>query len=173
MHADVFDMLSRSNTDIHNKHQQCARGLVCYQRDAGEPVPSCIGEDDTDTDFCVVAGATLAPSEPPTDVPSLTPTLTPTATPTQNPTVMPTVTPTATPTQSPTVTPTVTPTQITSAPTETPIRDDVLQIIGNDGNFATFPLQKCMGDCDANLDVSTGLAVFHQCSSKFLSIKFA
>eukprot|EP00980_Cylindrotheca_fusiformis_P002012 scaffold444_cov109-Cylindrotheca_fusiformis.AAC.9 len=33
----------------------CADGLTCHQRDAGEPVPGCTGgaEDDSNTDYCV------------------------------------------------------------------------------------------------------------------------
>ena len=62
----------------------CARGLICYQRDAFEAVPGCIGgeQDSTNTDYCIFdkygEGYTF-----PTDSPSVSPTtsMVPTVTP--------------------------------------------------------------------------------------------
>ena len=48
--ADVFP-LGQCQGDCDND-DECQAGLVCMQRDGGEDVPGCEGEDDTSTDYC-------------------------------------------------------------------------------------------------------------------------
>ena len=113
----------------------CLPGLVCYQRDAGEAVPGCVGgeEDASNNDYCVKAMF----AKPPTT--------TPTESPTERPNDQPTIPPmTDVPTEpiATTFGPTPNTVQPTTSPTKSP-SDPLCVIETND-----FPLALCRGDCD-------------------------
>ena len=100
---------------------ECAPGLVCFQRDPNEPVPGCSGglDDSSRTDYCIRDPKTLTP--PPTDRPTNSPTKAPTNAPTKRPTPAPTPNPTNFPTPRPTPQPVSGPTVEPSAyPTAVP-----------------------------------------------------
>jgi len=81
----------------------CMGTLVCYQRDGGEAVPRCIGEDESRIDYCVEAWELPPPSTPsPTHIPTQPPTPFPTTAP---PTVAPNAPPSPPPTPFPTTAP--------------------------------------------------------------------
>lgn len=120
----------------------CAEGLVCFQRDANETVPGCQGGqfDTSRSDFCIMDG----PS------PSMSPTGS------KTPTSHHTPKPTAGPTKSPTLTPSVAPSESASASPVQPFGE--IEYVGNEGTFyAHYPLGPCKGDCDDDSDCADGL----------------
>ena len=126
-------------------NDDCGPGLICLQRNKGDPIPGCAGNIwGSRTDYCirqeyvydetVTPTPTLLPIDSITSTPTLSPiipiTSTPTAAPIVSVTSKPTVSPispaTSTPTMSPIVPETSTPTMFptvakTSAPTLSPI----------------------------------------------------
>ena len=75
--ADVFP-LGQCQGDCDND-EECQSGLVCMQRDGGEDVPGCEGEDDTSTDYCYLPATSeeteevVATEEPTTPSPVSSP----------------------------------------------------------------------------------------------------
>jgi hypothetical protein len=125
----------------------CGEGLVCFQRNPGDPVPGCDqGIPVVDTDYCI-SRADL-PTKPPTFFPTTLPSppLTPVPSPglvSDSVTPLPTFIETLAPTiLDPTSMPTPFGTAAQSGPTgpEVSIRGD------NWDPVSAFPLQHCEGD---------------------------
>jgi len=66
--ADVFP-LGPCQGDCDND-DECQPGLVCMQRDGGEDVPGCEGEDDTSTDYCYLPTTSEETEEVATEEPT-------------------------------------------------------------------------------------------------------
>lgn len=119
----------------------CAEGLVCFQRDALMEVPGCEGGATfaAATDFCM-ADSTKTPTTAPTPQPTESP----------SPTAAPTVSLAPTKSPSPTTAP------VTEAPT--PYVPKQIEVVGNDGfPEDLFPLGLCQGDCDDDDECGWGL----------------
>ncbi len=114
----------------HDGH--CQRGLVCFQRDAYEAVPGCIGgETDTSrTDYCTVSAS--VPTKLPTS---------------------PTPTPPPTSNSQPMKTRTIPP----KKSSETPLVN-----LGASPPNDRLPLGRCEGDCDHDGQCNTGLVCFQR-----------
>ena len=117
-------LLNECEGDCDGDHQ-CADGLVCYQREAGnEEVPGCTGgaSDSKVTDYCIRPAADTATNSTTSASPTPLPTTAqPTTQPTHEPTALPTVEPTPLPTNEPTPLQTVEPTPLpTAEPTPAP-----------------------------------------------------
>ena len=99
--ADGLLLLGRCEADCDDD-DECASGLVCYQRDADEPVPGCNGTPRSGWDYCIRPSDWELLELMDTDEPTLRPTLSlvveeevgeTTAEPTRRPTVKPTMPP--------------------------------------------------------------------------------
>ena len=145
---------------------KCDVGLVCFQRDGGEPVPGCLNgeKDQSRTDYCVYDVLTqpqAVPSFSPSDWPSslelsLEPSFFPssfptpvvsTAVPSGIPTLLPSTNPTDS--QKPSGRPTIEP----ATPTQSTTKK--LVSFGGSPPAESFPLSLCEGDCDVDAEVST------------------
>ena len=114
-----------------DRNRDCKGNLICFEREAGELVPGCLGgEESSSTDYCIRQDATIVTARPTTAPPTLSPV------PTLNPT-------TARPTPIPTPLPTPIPTPI---PTRNPSGLLDYSKPGRDSN-----LGECEGDCDRNV----------------------
>ncbi|CAJ1961945.1 unnamed protein product [Cylindrotheca closterium] len=129
----------------------CQPGLVCYQRNAFDPVPGCSGGEDvsSSTDFCVKDVYAKDPTGTPTDSPSKQPTRLPSKPPIGTPTRSPSKPPIGTPTTDPTTRP--------SGQADQPSSD--LPCVSESFNF---PLQRCFGDCDTDMECQDGLVCFQR-----------
>ena len=152
---------------------------MCYQRQPGQSVPGCQGTEGFNSrgDFCVwqdILNDTWNPTWAPTWSPTFSPTfavltenaaVSPTtistaATTTISPTVSVTYEESADTTSSNTAVETDSPSYLPSMPPSGTVLDantafPELRRVGNNGVFAAFPLEKCMGDCDTSDDVSS------------------
>ena len=92
---DADALLGRCEADCDDD-DECASGLVCYQRDDDEPVPGCNGTPRSGWDYCIRESDLELLELMDTDEPTLRPTLSvvveeeTTAEPTRRPTVKPT-----------------------------------------------------------------------------------
>eukprot|EP00751_Fragilariopsis_kerguelensis_P000500 CAMPEP_0170807906 /NCGR_PEP_ID=MMETSP0733-20121128/33063_1 /TAXON_ID=186038 /ORGANISM="Fragilariopsis kerguelensis, Strain L26-C5" /LENGTH=983 /DNA_ID=CAMNT_0011163205 /DNA_START=740 /DNA_END=3691 /DNA_ORIENTATION=- len=167
----VFPLqICQGDCDVDN---ECAEGLICYQRGANEAVPGCIGgEDDAFmTDYCIldplgngyISPDTLSPTFIASSAPSIAPITTP----------VPTEAPTEAPTEVPTVSPVATLLPIsTSVPTKALVNEPspypsvyprpagTPKEILNRGWEPNFLLGECEGDCDKSSDCLPGLICF-------------
>jgi hypothetical protein len=145
--------------------EDCEGDLVCFQRDAGDAVPSCSGGEasDSDSDFCIDPNweSGQGSSPPPTAAPSPSPVAEePTGEPTSQPIGDTTSSPTdsGTTDSSPTVTPaTAEPTasSTTAAPSPAvPTSAGLPEVVAVSGSFCTptAPCTVCYGDCDEDSD---------------------
>jgi len=131
-------LLRRCEADCDDD-DECAAGLMCYQRDDAEPVPGCNGTPRDGWDYCVrpsdvVLLELLLDTDEPTARPTMslggeeetTTTTSPTTSPTQRPSVRPTMPP---------------PGVVFSFPEGSEPKD----------------MQRCRGDCDKDSDCASGL----------------
>ena len=109
----------------------CKDGLLCEQRSGLTPIPGCVGEGLTGTDYCRYPES-KEPSSSPTN---FSPTKMPTPGPTKSP-LPPTVPPTKNPTNLPT----------TVAPT---VSNKPFEFLGENPD-GSYPLGECQGDCDSD-----------------------
>jgi len=130
-----------------DEDEDCADGLICFQRDAGGvPVPGCLGGEKelSVTDYCIV--------DPDLSIPEAT-TTEPTSEGESEGTDSPTSEGTSgTTTEGTTIMGADTTTTGSGTPMEA--YDPELDFVGNNGQFDNFPLRKCQGDCDSDDDVS-------------------
>ena len=113
---------------------QCQPGLICYQRNSGDPIPGCTGNLKSRTDFCIY------PLGNPPTMPS----------PTTNPAVAPSPTPLPPPPPSPPSPPLPT----TDSGGSTPLP---LVSYGPRPPTSVLPLKECEGDCNQDGDCGPGL----------------
>lgn len=52
----------------------CQPGLICFQRDQNEPVPGCLGNDASRSDYCILDPNNRVPTALPTELPTPSPT---------------------------------------------------------------------------------------------------
>jgi hypothetical protein len=120
----------------------CAEGLICYQRGSQEAVPGCTGgeNDDQLTDYCVLDPFGKGYTDTHTEAPAVSPSipLPPTAVPTSR-----------TEEEGPTLSP-----SIFSRPVGPPKK------VWNRGWEPAFKLGECEGDCDVDSDCLPGLVCF-------------
>eukprot|EP00980_Cylindrotheca_fusiformis_P020187 scaffold7266_cov71-Cylindrotheca_fusiformis.AAC.3 len=137
----------------------CQENLICFQRNELIPIPSCLGNDWSRTDYCI-----LPPPPPPRrrkigfplwpfqDTASL-PTITSPRPPTLRPTTRP---PTLRPANAKTTSPPI------PSPTSPPNNNNDNQHNTILRFGTTFPLGHCEGDCDANQDCQDGMVCFQR-----------
>jgi hypothetical protein len=130
---------------------ECAEGLICFQRGASEAVPGCIGGEANTmmTDYCILDPRGDGYTD--LDTPS------PTGKTSPAPSKAPVTVPTGAPTKPP-----VAP---TSVPTKTPVNNDPRPVgtpkeVSNRGWEPNFLLDECEGDCDDSSDCMSGLICF-------------
>ena len=138
--ADVFP-LQRCQGDC-DTNDDCADGLVCFQRQSNQAIPGCSGgeTDSTLSDYCVLDVRGEGYTDPDTLPPTPEPTLKPTAAPTNEPTNKPTLPP------------------VEFAPVPRPT--GAQKQIWNRGWEPQFLLGECEGDCDTDEDCLPGLVCF-------------
>lgn len=135
-----------------DRNRDCKGTLICFQRDATESVPGCLGGEtqSSRTDYCVRPDATIMTARP-TPPPTISPTVSPA------PTLEPT---TASPTPIPTPVPTPVPTPI---PTRNPSGLEDYKTVGREKN-----LGECEGDCDRNVSCrSLQMYMYTLCDTYF------
>lgn len=158
---DVFP-LGRCQGDCDDD-DECMEGLICFHRDAGDPIPGCLGEDRSRNDYCIpdpeavpTASPSLsqAPSDPPTtqlptsapsvvtilptssNRPSLRPSvsMTPTSVPSDYPSNVPTDRPSDMPSESASPTSSAVPTATPSgSPTVEPLEGIRIKLYWEEG----------------------------------------
>ena len=52
--GDLTDKLQLCESDC-DIDEDCADGLICYQREQDQPIPGCLGEDSSRNDYCILA----------------------------------------------------------------------------------------------------------------------
>jgi len=156
--ADAFP-LHRCQGDCDTDND-CADGLVCFQRNSNQAIPGCIGgeQNPLTTDYCVLD----IRGEGYTDAPTINQTTPPTAAPTATKV---TSTPTVVATKPPTNIPTAVPTKKAPVPF-VPRPTGTAKVIWNRGWEPNFMLGECEGDCDNDDDCGPGLICFSRESSR-------
>ena len=142
--------------------EDCGEGLVCFQRDANEPVPGCIGgeNDGSRTDFCVHESASFHPTESPSDSPSSSHTPSSSHNPSPSPSTYPSLAPSLSvaPSLSHKPSSSISPSAMTSA---APTRLTPKELV-NLGSDPDGPLGVCTGDCDHDSDCEQGFVCFQR-----------
>jgi hypothetical protein len=166
--ADKFPLqLCQGDCDVH---EDCALGLICFQRDENTAVPGCVGgeTDIQKTDYCILdpygSGYVIAPTEQPTGAPATPAPVQPTKTPSNAPTPGPTKKPSQTPTFEPTIM------QVPSPyPSYNPRPVGSPKNLANLGWSPPTPLGECEGDCDDDSECAPGLICFER-DEKFIAV---
>lgn len=148
-----------------DKDEDCAEGLICFQRTSNETVPGCIGgeTDIKKTDYCILDpyGDGYEPTSQsdvaadPTSIPTEGPTATPTTT---SPSPAPT---TGIPSEEPTASPSEK-SDPTSEPSFFPRPTGQPLTLNNLGWEPPTPLGECEGDCDDDSDCGLGLHCYQR-----------
>lgn len=128
----------------------CAKGLICFQRDANEAIPGCIGGEDNPlmTDYCVLDPSGSGYRDPDTSSPINAPVNTEVIQTEVSPVANVPPTPTSNPTNAP----------ADNQPRPVGTTEKVLNL----GWEPKFLLGECEGDCDNNSDCLPGLICFNR-----------
>eukprot|EP00980_Cylindrotheca_fusiformis_P003621 scaffold814_cov100-Cylindrotheca_fusiformis.AAC.3 len=150
----------------------CQDNLICFQRNELIPIPSCLGNDWSRTDYCILPppppprrrriGFPLWPFQDTASLPTTSSPRPPTLRPTNRPQQP---TPSPSPSQPTPTRPTITKTTSPPIPSPTsPPPNNNNDNQQNDNTIlrfgTTFPLGHCEGDCDANQDCQDGMMTF-------------